>query len=628
MVPLASFMCMAQTSFFAQNFAQDSAGYTLMVLCTLLAFPAGFLLLARSEYPEATFWIACALVVVFPYDSLIALMAMTSLLARRSNRNTTIRATVGGTIVTLISQLRDALQQPKASIWHLIFAQPHTGGDSGSPMVMLVEEPTVIITATVASLVFVTIATLIGLHIRSRARLRTANAVASAATTHAATLQTDLTNQQLADAIAAEAHDTLAHSLSLMALNASALKAEAAKLGDSPEAQSLADKAEDIRRQSAGALDEAHSIIDMLRNPHQAWEQLAPSDDTSLTRESLDALIADTRNSGTSLNTWIDIQQLSVMDESIGKVAYRAIQEGLTNARRHAPGAPVSLEVSATPQAGVHIHISNPIGTCSMSTCNCLGAAKMASVSEKNGNSVSGGKPERGGLTGSGTGLEPKPIRVSVIDDDPMICQAMSLILNDYSHGRIEVVSTSTDGETCVRRAAEEKPDVVLMDIAMPGVDGIEATRLLRSLSPAPHVLILTSLSPSGTVERAVEAGAEGFVSKTDAADDIIRRIIGVCEGAPQFNTASQKQLIDDLSVTRPRSRRDEARALLDALPDREREAVMLAAEGYTNAEIASRMFISERTAKAHLSSAANKLDMGRVQMARLVERADLPARL
>lgn len=356
MVPLASFMCMAQTSFFAQNFAQDSAGYTLMVLCTLLAFPAGFLLLARSEYPEATFWIACALVVVFPYDSLIALMAMTSLLARRSNRNTTIRATVGGTIVTLISQLRDALQQPKASIWHLIFAQPHTGGDSGSPMVMLVEEPTVIITATVASLVFVTIATLIGLHIRSRARLRTANAVSSAATTHAATLQTDLTNQQLADAIAAEAHDTLAHSLSLMALNASALKAE------------------DIRRQSAGALDEAHSIIDMLRNPHQAWEQLAPSDDTSLTRESLDALIADTRNSGTSLNTWIDIQQLSVMDESIGKVAYRAIQEGLTNARRHAPGAPVSLEVSATPQAGVHIHISNPIATDATETQRAHGA--------------------------------------------------------------------------------------------------------------------------------------------------------------------------------------------------------------------------------------------------------------
>lgn len=173
-----------------------------------------------------------------------------------------------------------------------------------------------------------------------------------------------------------------------------------------------------------------------------------------------------------------------------------------------------------------------------------------------------------------------------------------------------------------------EQPDVVLMDIAMPDVDGIEATRRLQSLPHAPHVLILTLLSPSSTVERAVEAGAEGFVSKTDAPDDIIRRVLGVCAGAPQFNTASQKQLIDDLSESQPRSRRDAARELLGALPDREREAVMLAAEGYTNAEIASRMFISERTAKAHLSSAADKLNMGRVQMARLVEKADLPARL
>lgn len=218
-----------------------------------------------------------------------------------------------------------------------------------------------------------------------------------------------------------------------------------------------------------------------------------------------------------------------------------------------------------------------------------------------------------------------RPIRVSVVDDDPMICQAMGLILNDYSEGRITVVSTSTDGKDAVRRAADERPDVVLMDIAMPGIDGIEATRGLRALSPAPHVLILTSLSPADTVERAVEAGAEGFVSKTDAPDEIIRRVIGVCEGTPQFNSASQRRLIGGLNRQRPQSRRDEARALLDTLPAREREAVILAAEGYTNAEIAQRMFISERTAKAHLSSAADKLCMGRVQMARLVERADLP---
>lgn len=218
-------------------------------------------------------------------------------------------------------------------------------------------------------------------------------------------------------------------------------------------------------------------------------------------------------------------------------------------------------------------------------------------------------------------------MRVSVIDDDPMICQAMSLILTDYSDGRIAVASTSTDGADAVARAAEEHPDVVLMDIAMPGVDGIEATRRMRALPQPPHVLILTSLSPGNTVERAVEAGAEGFVSKTDAPDDIIRRVIGVTEGAPQFNTASQRQLIGDLNAAQPRSRRDAARALLDALPERERQAVLLAAEGCTNAEIAAQMFISERTAKAHLSNAGDKLAMGRVQMARLVERADLPAR-
>lgn len=266
---------------------------------------------------------------------------------------------------------------------------------------------------------------------------------------------------------------------------------------------------------------------------------------------------------------------------------------------------------------------------CSMSTCSCRGAAKITSVSEKNENTVPTDHAiQVGGETTTDDSSAIRPIQVSIIDDDPMICQAMSLILSDYSDGRITVASTSTDGESCVRKAISEQPDVVLMDIAMPDVDGIEATRRLQSLPHAPHVLILTSLSPSSTVERAVEAGAEGFVSKTDAPDDIIRRVLGVCAGAPQFNTASQKQLIDDLSESQPRSRRDAARELLGALPDREREALLLAAEGYTNAEIASRMFISERTAKAHLSSAADKLNMGRVQMARLVERADLPARL
>lgn len=150
-----------------------------------------------------------------------------------------------------------------------------------------------------------------------------------------------------------------------------------------------------------------------------------------------------------------------------------------------------------------------------------------------------------------------RPITVGVIDDDPMICQAMRLILEDYSTGRLNVVFTCTDGGQAVDEAGRHHPDVVLMDIAMPSMDGIEATRRLRALPQPPHVLILTSLSPSGTVERAVEAGAEGFVSKTDAPEDIIRRITDVCDGLPQFNPSSQRQLINDLNMQQPQSRRD-----------------------------------------------------------------------
>ena len=131
----------------------------------------------------------------------------------------------------------------------------------------------------------------------------------------------------------------------------------------------------------------------------------------------------------------------------------------------------------------------------------------------------------------------------------------MRLILEDYSTGRLNVVFTCTDGGQAVDEADRHHPDVVLMDIAMPGMDGIEATRRLRALPQPPHVLILTSLSPSGTVERAVEAGAEGFVSKTDAPEDIIRRITDVCDGLPQFNPSSQRQLINDLNMQQPQSR-------------------------------------------------------------------------
>lgn len=325
MVVCADFMCMAQTAFASQRFDQDSAAYVWMVFCVLLSFVVGLLLLARSRYPHATFVAACVAVLVFPYDSTIALMALTALLARRNDTRTTVRAIAAGGFVTLVAQVRDTLRPPEASIWHMVFAKLDTGSQYGTDLVMLADERTIVVTAVVAALLELAIATLAGLHIRSRALASLATAKADAADAQVAQLKTAIDSQQLAE-----------------------------------QTGRIAEKTEEIRKQAAGALDEAHSVIDMLRHPEQAREQLAPSDETSLTRESLDALIGDARAAGMRLNTWIDIQQLGQLNRETGKIAYRSLQEGLTNASRHAPGSPVSLELTANPTAGVHAHVSNP----------------------------------------------------------------------------------------------------------------------------------------------------------------------------------------------------------------------------------------------------------------------------
>ena len=364
MIPIAAVFNLVQAAFSLAPITHGAAeglGALWMVLLLPLAIATPFVLLLRRSRPEPTFWLCAAIVVVFPFAPMLALMALTAALARRSGSDRTIRLVAGGVAVSLFGQLRDALRQPDASFWHMIFAKSGTGVN-GVPAVMASSEIVIVMTATVVALIEVAAAILMGLHIRSRAQLHEADERTRTAQSRADSLQHDLNSQQLADAIAAEAHDTLAHSLSLIALNASALKTEVAKLDDSPQSRAAAGIADDIRRQAAGALDEAHSIIDMLRNPQQAWEQLsAPDDEASLTRESLDALMADARNAGTRLNTWIDVRDLGGLDEAISKVAYRALQEGLTNARRHAPDMPVSLEVRANPRSGVRVHVTNPM---------------------------------------------------------------------------------------------------------------------------------------------------------------------------------------------------------------------------------------------------------------------------
>ena len=204
----------------------------------------------------------------------------------------------------------------------------------------------------VAALLELAIATLAGLHIRSRALASLATAKADAADAQVAQLKTAIDSQQLADAIAAEAHDTLAHSLSLLALNASALQAESktarGRSGKSWTPISWPNrpagsrrKPRKFRKQAAGALwtrRTASSTCCAIRSRRS--EQLAPSDETSLTRESLDALIGDARAAGMRLNTWIDIQQLGQLNRETGKIAYRVPSGGTDQREPPCAGIP------------------------------------------------------------------------------------------------------------------------------------------------------------------------------------------------------------------------------------------------------------------------------------------------
>lgn len=372
MVAFASFANLMQAALAGVDSTPNTFYYVWCIICTLLALPSGLLLLLRSNHPAMTFWLACACTCLFPFDALMTLMALTSLLARRNSKRLGWCATPAAAAVTVWCQLRDVLRRPDASLWQAIFTRNGTGSQYGTTPELFVGRPVIMLTASVFAGIGVALSVLIGLHIRQRAITTSAEAKADAAQNTVVMLRQNLDSQQFADALAAEAHDTLAHSLSLLALNASALQETVTHLQQGVEqlnpppsvlqdAHAIAVTAGDIRKQAAGALDEAHTIIDTLRHPEQAAALFAPSYETSLTRTSLNQLIDDSRAAGMRIDSWIDIRDLSSLDDEVSKLAYRVVQEALTNARRHAAGTAVALQVDASPKQGVHIHMSNEV---------------------------------------------------------------------------------------------------------------------------------------------------------------------------------------------------------------------------------------------------------------------------
>lgn len=216
-------------------------------------------------------------------------------------------------------------------------------------------------------------------------------------------------------------------------------------------------------------------------------------------------------------------------------------------------------------------------------------------------------------------------ISVIIVDDDPLVRTGLSLILGGDQ--RITVVGQASDGEEALTLVPRLAPDVVLMDIRMPRMDGIAATQQLVAAPRAPRVLVLTTFDADELVVQALQAGAAGFLLKDTPPADLIEAVRTVAAGRPSLSPSVTAQLISVVAGSSPAASEDpvaaRARALVETLTEREREVAEAVAAGLSNTEIAEQLYLSIPTVKSHVGRLFTKLGVdNRVQIALVVRDA------
>jgi DNA-binding NarL/FixJ family response regulator len=196
------------------------------------------------------------------------------------------------------------------------------------------------------------------------------------------------------------------------------------------------------------------------------------------------------------------------------------------------------------------------------------------------------------------------PIRVMIADDQEIVRAGFSALLE--TRDDITVVGTARDGVDAIEVARTNRPDVVLMDVRMPNLDGIEATRVITStLEPAPRVIVLTTFDLDEYVYDALSAGASGFLLKDVTAETLFEAVRVVARGDALLTPNVTRRLIDEFVRVRPRVRTDR----VSALTAREVDVLRLIAAGRSNAEIGAELFVSSETVKTHVSRILTKLE-------------------
>jgi DNA-binding NarL/FixJ family response regulator len=215
-----------------------------------------------------------------------------------------------------------------------------------------------------------------------------------------------------------------------------------------------------------------------------------------------------------------------------------------------------------------------------------------------------------------------RPVRVLLVDDDALVRSGLKMML--AGAGQVSVVGEAQDGRGVLAAVDLHHPDVVLMDIRMPGLDGIAATRLLHGQPSPPAVIVLTTFDADELVLRALQAGAAGFLLKDSPPADIVRAIQAVHAGEGSLSPSVARRLIAMVAGDPDTAaRREQAQRRLASLTARELQVAAAIGQGQSNAEIASSLHMSVATVKAHVSRLLVKLGAdNRVQIALLVRSA------
>ena len=213
-------------------------------------------------------------------------------------------------------------------------------------------------------------------------------------------------------------------------------------------------------------------------------------------------------------------------------------------------------------------------------------------------------------------------VRVALVDDDALVRAGLRLILG--GDPALEIVGEASDGAAALDLIAQEAPDVVLMDIRMPRMDGLAATRAMQQRGDRARVIVLTTFDTDDMVFTALRHGAAGFLLKDTPPAELVAAVRRVAHGEPMLSPSVTAQLIATV-IAAPDDRRKRARAVLARLTERETEVAIAIGRGLSNAEIAAELFMGVATVKTHVGHLFAKLDaVNRVQIARCIHDAGL----